>query len=122
MNMSDLIIRIVPDDAMDVAVLTSALERLRQLSGVTGLEIEAVTGKGERIDLEAVGSAIGSIMAVVMAGRLGAAEARKLLEELKGVLVATNGIKEAWLQLTGKQPVRIEEATAEQVVEESAES
>jgi hypothetical protein len=81
-----------------------------------------VTDAGERIDPVTAASALGSVMAVVTAGRLTVAEARKLLEELKGVLVATNGIKEASLQLIGKPPVRIEEATAEQVAEESAES
>ena len=72
-----------------------------------------------RFDPVSIAAALGGITLVLSAATLTLAQAEKLLEQLRQMLSTVAGVKKATLELTGRVPVAVNDATAQDLAGES---
>ncbi len=118
--MGDLVIRIESGDRVPAEEVAAAVrERVARLDVArfgTGAAVEVATtgGAGERLD---PATAIASVTVLLTGLTLSVSQARKLLDEVAGLLRSANGVKQAYLELAGGA-VKLADAGPGEVVAE----
>ncbi len=118
--MGDLVIRIELAEGMAAGAVAAAvcehLARLDVAEFGTGaaVDVAAGGGAGERLD---PASMIATVTVLLTGLTLGAGQARRLLDEVAGLLRPASGVKQAYVELAGSR-VKLADAKPDEVVAE----